>query len=43
LIEKSVDQNRLESIGYEETKPVCENDILSGRAKNRRDVFKSIN
>ena len=43
LIENGIDKNRLESIGYGETKPVHENDTRSGRAKNRRVVFKCMN
>ena len=43
LIENGIDKNRLESIGYGETKPVYENDTRSGRAKNRRVVFKCMN
>ena len=43
LIERGVDRNRLESIGYGKTKPVHKNDTRSGRAKNRRVVFKSMN
>ena len=43
LIENGIDKNRLESIGYGETKPVHKNDTRSGRAKNRRVVFKRMN
>ena len=43
LIKNGIDKNRLESIGYGETKPVHENDTRSGRAKNRRVVFKCMN
>jgi len=43
LIENGIDKNRLESIGYGETKPVHENDTRSGRSKNRRVVFRPMN
>jgi outer membrane protein OmpA-like peptidoglycan-associated protein len=40
LVSKGIAQNRLESEGYGETKPIETNDTDEGRAKNRRVEFK---
>ena len=39
LIDKGVDDSRLQSIGYGETKPVATNKTAKGRAQNRRVEF----
>ena len=36
LVSKGVDESRLSSTGYGETKPVADNNTAAGRAKNRR-------
>jgi outer membrane protein OmpA-like peptidoglycan-associated protein len=40
LIEQGVDENRITTTGYGESKPVASNDADEGRAKNRRTTFK---
>ena len=39
LVDKGVDADRLEAVGYGETKPIQTNDTKVGRAANRRVVF----
>lgn len=39
LIEKGIDESRLQSMGYGEDKPVASNDSPEGQAKNRRVEF----
>ena len=36
LVSKGIDEARLSSAGYGETKPVADNNTAAGRAKNRR-------
>ena len=36
LVKKGVEENRLKSTGYGETKPIADNKTAAGRAKNRR-------
>lgn len=40
LIEQGIDENRITTTGYGESKPVAPNDTEEGRAKNRRTTFK---
>ncbi|GAB4145901.1 MAG: hypothetical protein Fur0041_20400 [Bacteroidia bacterium] len=42
LISKGIKADRLQSIGYGETKPIDTNDTEEGRANNRRTEFKII-
>ena len=39
LINKGIDRDRLEAVGYGETRPIAENETAEGRAKNRRVEF----
>lgn len=39
LINKGIDRDRLEAVGYGETRPIAENETSEGRAKNRRVEF----
>jgi outer membrane protein OmpA-like peptidoglycan-associated protein len=39
LINKGIDRDRLEAVGYGETRPIAENETGEGRAKNRRVEF----
>jgi outer membrane protein OmpA-like peptidoglycan-associated protein len=36
LVEKGIDQERLEWIGYGASRPIAENNTVEGKAKNRR-------
>jgi outer membrane protein OmpA-like peptidoglycan-associated protein len=40
LVEKGISQNRLETVGYGETRPIADNQTLEGRRMNRRVEFK---
>ena len=42
LIEEGIDPERLEFIGYGDTKPLYSNETIEGRSKNRRVEFKLI-
>ncbi len=39
LVENGIAENRLESVGYGETKPIKDNETAAGRAANRRVEF----
>ncbi|MDR0515612.1 MAG: OmpA family protein [Fibromonadaceae bacterium] len=39
LVEKGIATNRLQAIGYGDTKPIADNKTADGRAKNRRIEF----
>ncbi len=43
LVEKGIDENRFEVIGYGEETPIANNSSAKGRQKNRRVEFKIIN
>ncbi|HEB62057.1 MAG TPA: tetratricopeptide repeat protein [Bacteroidetes bacterium] len=43
LISKNIAENRMEYIGYGETKPISSNDTEKGRSKNRRIEFEILN
>ena len=40
LVEHGIKENRLESVGYGESKPIASNSSNSGRKKNRRTEVK---
>lgn len=40
LIQKGIEADRLQSIGYGEARPIATNDTDEGRAENRRSVFR---
>lgn len=42
LIEKGIDESRLDAVGYGETKPIASNDTAEGRRQNRRVEFTVI-
>jgi OOP family OmpA-OmpF porin len=42
LIGAGIDSNRLEAVGYGETKPIHSNDTSGGRDRNRRVSFEVI-
>ena len=42
LVEKGIDENRLTTLGYGESKPAASNETKEGRMKNRRVQFKAI-
>ncbi|MEP2773352.1 MAG: OmpA family protein [Fulvivirga sp.] len=42
LVEKGVEEDRLDAVGYGETKPVASNDTAAGRRQNRRVEFTVI-
>jgi outer membrane protein OmpA-like peptidoglycan-associated protein len=39
LIKQGIDRDRLEAVGYGESRPIAENETAEGRAKNRRVEF----
>jgi outer membrane protein OmpA-like peptidoglycan-associated protein len=39
LIERGINPDRLEAVGYGESQPIADNDTEEGRAKNRRSEF----
>ncbi|MDX1629244.1 MAG: OmpA family protein, partial [Fulvivirga sp.] len=42
LVEKGIDKNRIEAVGYGESKPIADNSTIKGRKKNRRIEFNVI-
>lgn len=40
LVSKGIDANRLNAVGYGDTKPIADNKTKAGKAKNRRVDFK---
>ena len=42
LVEKGIDEDRLTTMGFGESKPAASNDTKEGRMKNRRVEFKSM-
>ena len=43
LVARGINANRLQTIGYGETKPIADNSTPAGRAMNRRIEFKILN
>ena len=42
LVSRGVDPNRIDAVGYGETRPIVSNDTKEGRASNRRTEFEII-
>ena len=42
LVSRAVDPNRIDAVGYGETRPIVSNDTKEGRASNRRTEFEII-
>ena len=42
LVSRGVDPNRINAVGYGETRPIVSNDTKEGRASNRRTEFEII-
>jgi len=42
LIDKGIDESRIESMGYGETKPIADNSTAEGRTANRRVEFQVV-